>query len=262
MASFDRKINHSWSSSDIGLPGLGQDGANRSGQGIAVPAIATTNDKHRLGDLPRPPFKTGNAGSPSSSMSTTASQMQQIVFTDEDKEDYRKNKSKPTWDTDRAYIQDSVIRGMIRLVLEKEKMTDEMSGASGVAGVVLPLGKSPDNFDRPKKKRRPPAKVAGSTFGNAKPVNEKKMKIRISELRQIIQEELKDDNKNSPPADPWANLSPEKRAERVSKHREKKAKDLPTEELDETDLWNPDEDKDKKEAPRKSAAGIRGKPSY
>lgn len=280
MASPNRKISHSWSQSDISAPGSAKDGTNRSGQGIAVPAIATTNDKGRLGDLPRPPFKTGNSGSPSSSGSTTASQIQQITFTDEDIEDYKKNKSKPTWDTDRTYIQDSIIRSLLKLVIE-EKMTDEMSGAGGVAGVVLPLGKSPDNFERPKKKRKSPTKVAGRTFGNAKPVNEKYMKIRMSELRQIVREVLSDDDwiyddkgmANCP--EHGSKFMIFLGAQMYSGGRQRWTCDAcelraglrrgaPTgaEDLDEADLWNPEEEEKPKEAPRKSAKDIRGRKSY
>ena len=52
--------------------------------------------------------------------------------------------------------------------LESEQ--EEASLAGAVAGVTVPLGAGPTYPDKPRKKRKSPTRVAGKSFGNAKPI--------------------------------------------------------------------------------------------
>ena len=56
----------------------------------------------------------------------------------------------------------------------EESAEDEASVAANVAGVTTPLGTGPTYPRKTKDKRKSPAAVAGSAFGGAKPVKNKK----------------------------------------------------------------------------------------
>ena len=146
----DRKISHGWSSISTKIPS--SDGPQRSGRGVAVPAFSP--QPNHFGRLQRPPFMAGNAGSPSSSTDVTASQIMQTTFNDEDIEDYKRYADDAPYDTERTYIEDSLLRTYIRQLLEKQEIQDEMSGCGAVAGVVVPLGQGAGPVVRSKKRRK------------------------------------------------------------------------------------------------------------
>ncbi len=84
----------------------------------------------------------------------------------------------------------NVLRQFIRLLIESEseeensdddklltepdetegREEDEVSVVANVAGVTTPLGTGPTYPDKPAKKRKSAAEVAGRSFGNAVPV--------------------------------------------------------------------------------------------
>ena len=76
-------------------------------------------------------------------------------------------------------ITESHLRKIIRFILEKKKLLsepdlnkkdkeNEASVSGSIAGVTVPLGAESTYPNKKKKKRKPPHKVAGRAFGNAK----------------------------------------------------------------------------------------------
>jgi len=124
----------------------------RSGRGVAVPAGSHRIDhqKRRItGDPPRRAFTPGEMGSPSASLSVTASQIMQRAgdkyYTDEDQEEFEEYMHNPPYDNNKVgqnHTREAALRRKIKDMIQED--TTPLNVALDVVGLIPGLGEVAD----------------------------------------------------------------------------------------------------------------------